>query len=324
MSEFGTEWLDAPFAASECPELRRVRPFSMLHPPEEAALYRYGRDVYRGAGEIIDAGCFLGASTCALGYGLRDNRRLSPEQLRGRIHSFDLFLTPKGDSVKRFVDEGTQPRESFRPQFERNIQPIHEHVVVHAGNLKKSTWRPESVEFLFVDIAKCWETNQKIVDDFFPLLIPGVSIVHQQDYIMQYCPWIQVAMEYYAEHFEILGWAGTSVFFRYLGGLSEAPLISLRSLPVEEKLALLERAEGRFTGPPAWAVEAGRILLVFLEIGQAEALDLIAEHRQRNAGASVPPLRKEFLDTVEEVVRIWNWGIDLERDMTTKFERLEA
>jgi len=49
---------------------------------------------------------------------------------------------------------------------------------------------------------------------FFPHLIPGISLVIQQDYIHFALPWIHITMERLAEYFETLDYfrSGSAVY----------------------------------------------------------------------------------------------------------------
>ena len=48
---------------------------------------------------------------------------------------------------------------------------------------------------LFVDIAKTWALNDVVIEQFFPRLIPGRSVVVQQDYAFAFRPWVAITME---------------------------------------------------------------------------------------------------------------------------------
>src|SRR5262245_44725765 len=50
----------------------------------------YARDDFEGRGELVDLGCWLGATTVALASGLAGNRRR--RTARRRVHAFDSFV----------------------------------------------------------------------------------------------------------------------------------------------------------------------------------------------------------------------------------------
>src|ERR1700721_2160076 len=71
-------------------EVSASDPLTMLNEEEVKMLRWLSANHYRGAGEIIDAGAFLGGSTVAFCKGLRD------ADWRGRIvQSYDLFISDK-------------------------------------------------------------------------------------------------------------------------------------------------------------------------------------------------------------------------------------
>ena len=157
--------------------------WSMTIARELAFCESYARECFSGAGRIVDLGCWFGATTFSLARGLTKNRRAKNNR---RIDAFDLFIwnrwmqlaaDPIGMPVK--YREG----ESFFAEVQELIAPYKEIVRLHQEDLMQH--RPDNlpVEFLFIDAFKTWPLAGKIVRDFFPLLIPDVSVVVQQDFI---------------------------------------------------------------------------------------------------------------------------------------------
>jgi hypothetical protein len=153
---------------------------------------------YRGAGAIIDAGCFLGGSTVALASGLTEN------SVGGVIHSYDMFATGDKWPDVDFSRFGLAPNQNFEDRFRQNIAEYAQFVNVHAGNLLDESWPNEPVEILFLDICKLPEVHDHATRMWFPRLIPGRSIVIQQDYGWRYYHWGDVMMEVFKNHFEVL------------------------------------------------------------------------------------------------------------------------
>ena len=58
------------------------------------------------------------------------------------------------------------------------------------------------VEVLSIDVAKTPNLMVAVARDFFPRLVPGHSIVLNQDYIFPHQPWVIIAMELLADCFE--------------------------------------------------------------------------------------------------------------------------
>jgi hypothetical protein len=181
------------------PELLAVP--SMLSLDERRLLFSLARDSFSGEGAIVDAGCFLGGSTLALGAGLRANSRANGQVA---IHSYDMFLLDDY-MLKYYLDPAEDglrvPNESCRDLFDRNISAIAPIVHVHHGDIREIGWDGSPIEILFLDIVKAPNTNDRIVGDFFPALIPGRSVLVQQDYVHEAHFWIHITMEFLHEYF---------------------------------------------------------------------------------------------------------------------------
>ncbi len=57
---------------------------------EQGYLQWYCQNKYSGRGEIVDLGCYLGASTISEAKGLDKNPQV--ELKDGRIHAYDIFV----------------------------------------------------------------------------------------------------------------------------------------------------------------------------------------------------------------------------------------
>jgi hypothetical protein len=227
---------------------------TMLIPDELRLLEYLTEDCYRGEGAIVDAGCFLGGSTLALASGLRKNLARRHRRETRRIHSFDLFLVEdwtRGIYFPPEVAAGTSTRQIF----DRTIAPYAGLVEVHEGDITATRWQGGPIEILFIDVAKLWTTCDWITLNLFPHLIPGRSIVVQQDYLYsEWNGWIHVTMEYFADEFEMLcDTEFNSVAFRlvkpFAPGRIKPNLVA--EMPTAEKIDLMDRAGARFTGAQA-------------------------------------------------------------------------
>jgi hypothetical protein len=83
-------------------------------------------------------------------------------------------------------------------------------------------------------------------------LIPGKSVVIQQDYLYHHwVAWLHVTMEFYSDYFEYVCDTGVnSVVFLNTKRIPEGVLRekTVESLTTAEKIELMDRAAGRFTG----------------------------------------------------------------------------
>jgi hypothetical protein len=167
---------------------------------EELLLLRWiAKTAYSAEGLLLDCGCFLGGSTTAFAVGLRERPVISR-----KIHSFDLFVAGEFEA-RAYAHEGLRLGQSFRALYDANIAPFQDLVEVHEGDITQSSFPDGEIEILFVDCAKVPAVNNYFVTKLFPRLVPGRSIIIQQDYLCQDLPWIHITMEYFSEYFELLG-----------------------------------------------------------------------------------------------------------------------
>jgi SAM-dependent methyltransferase len=227
---------------------------TMLMPDELRLLHYLADECYTGQGSIVDAGCFLGGSTVALADGLRRNLRRRGCAEEKLIHSYDRFEIEEW-TLGRFFSESTRAGESFRSLFDRNTAPYTDLVEVHAGDVRSWPWRGGPIEILFVDIAKHWTLCDWVTWQFFPMLIPGKSVVIQQDYLYPtWTAWLHITMEFYSDYFEYVCDTGVnSVVFLNTRRIPDDVLRerTIESLTTAEKIDLMDRAAARFSGAQA-------------------------------------------------------------------------
>ena len=227
---------------------------TMLMPDELRLLHYLAEERYTGEGAIVDAGCFLGGSTLALADGLRRNLRRRGAVEEKLIHSYDRFEIEEW-TVGSFFPDGARAGESFRPLFDRNVEPYAGLVEVHPGDVRLWPWEGGPVEILFIDLAKHWTVCDWVTWQFFPHLIPGKSVVIQQDYLYHHwVAWIHVTMEFYSDYFEYVCDTGVnSVAFLNTKRIPNEVLRekTVESLTTAEKVELMDRAAARFRGEKA-------------------------------------------------------------------------
>jgi hypothetical protein len=231
-------------------EVGRAR--TMLMQTEQQLLHGLARDHFRNEGVIVDAGCFLGGSTLALASGLRANPRFQATPRRDVIHSYDLF-TVEPWTIGVYFPEDTPRTTSFEPIFRENIAPFGDLVAVHPGDVKQAPVPDGPIEILFVDLAKHWTVSDYVVRAFFPRLVPGRSVVIQQDYLYHaWNGWLAVTMEHFSDSFEIIDHTEqNSVVFLYARAAPPEAFARdvIQSLSRAEMKALADRAIARFEPP---------------------------------------------------------------------------
>lgn len=217
--------------------------YSMLTPEEIRLLYWLTNQRYSGAGQIIDAGAFVGGSTNALATGLLDSGK------QGLIRSFDLFVCGYFEGNHEALG---RPGEgaSFRPQFDLNIARVKDIVEVNEGDIQGFPFA-EPIEILFLDCLKAPFINDFVVKELFSKLIPGKSIIIQQDYLHEYLPWIHVTMEMLEEYFAVITHTEVnSVAYLLIQEIPRGALDSIRwrDIEKEKKLAYMDSAISKWCG----------------------------------------------------------------------------
>jgi hypothetical protein len=235
----------------------------MMSVPEKKLLYWLARHEYTGEGAILDAGCYLGGSTRALAAGLDERADLAGTK---PIYSYDLFEVTDRASAEHLREERLGPGDSFRPVFERNLGPLLRYCNVVEGDLLDKGWVGDApIEIAFLDILKSWELNDLALRGFFPAFIPGRTVLIQQDFAHEYCPWVHVTMGYLDSYFELLDvfdW-GSAVYVLREPIPSEALDISIKDdLSPGEKIRFMDRAIAPVSGDMRGIVEGAKAFLL--------------------------------------------------------------
>ncbi len=193
----------------------------MISPEERAALYYTTLNHYRGDGVIVDAGCFLGASTACFAAAL-NARGATP---RKAVHSYDMGVIGSPQMVRLANQasgrEDFKKGDSFASLIEAQVAPYQAHVDLRIGDIVAHIAEPDPIEILFIDVCKSAPINATVTRATFPRLLPGRSIVVQQDYMHEWLPWLPITMGHFADRFAYLGAAGGSAFFLCERAISE-------------------------------------------------------------------------------------------------------
>jgi hypothetical protein len=193
--------------------------------------YRWLGRQYRGDGDIVELGTWLGASTAALAAGTKD---ILAEKRRS-IYCFDSFRWEPW--MNRFKQNfqglhlAVSNGESYLDYFMKYCAPVKDHV--HAQecylstkaednvyNLPPFSWAERPIEILVCDIGSDAAEINAIWDICGPFLIPGRSIIIFQEFgkvgshaIRQFC--------YRKHELRVLhGPIGTLRAFRFEGNVS--------------------------------------------------------------------------------------------------------
>lgn len=158
--------------------------------PEESLLYHWlGRRV-QGEGATVDLGAYAGGSAARLLSGLA----LSGREFH--VHSYDRFRSSRAFWARFMPDEPLPETDDadLLPVVNRHLAPWRDRVTLHVGDIGEKRWTGGPIEILSVDAAKGAVMADHVAAEFFPALVPGRSIVVQQDYLMAVQPWLCAQM----------------------------------------------------------------------------------------------------------------------------------
>lgn len=166
--------------------------------PEEQQFYAWVTSEWmQGDGAVVDLGCFAGGSTARLAAGHQHAGH------PGLIHAYDRFHANEQTKEHILYAQGIAP-------FEGNnildltidlLTPWTERIALYAGDIEDQVWEDGPIEVLMMDASKTIPTMDQMARMFFPSLIPGQSLVVQQDYLFWRLPWIPIQMELLADYF---------------------------------------------------------------------------------------------------------------------------
>jgi hypothetical protein len=223
------------------------------------------------AGCIVDAGAFLGGSTLALASGLARNRQ------RSTIHCYDMFVAPNDAYSLGLIGHGRKPGDSVLDLFQAKLGAYEDIIVVNEGDFISKSAPDGEIDLLFIDIAKTWELNQRVNEEYFSKLVPGRSLVIQQDTNDQSCPWVNITMEYFSEYFDAISDDGASRLFLYVKQIPDNVLrVNLQKLPAAEKLHLMDASAERASSPDSeFLCRTCKAWIIFETSGASDAIEYL-------------------------------------------------
>jgi len=260
----------------------------MTTPEEQSFLYDFARRVYTGRGEIVDLGCWLGSTTIPLAAGLAENAVVAADRVA--IHAYDLFRweTWMEKHLAGSSLAGSQrPGESFQPLFERLLGAHRSRVRITAADLTRADWQPRrEIELLFNDAAKSWELANALLRTFYVHLVPGLSLVVEQDFAHHFTPWVHLLHWRLRDHFEPLlhvPYSGSMSFrlVRPLAGALPSRDLGFSDFGEDEVAAAFERSLALVEPPMRPSVWASRVMVEVHQQRFDRARELLAEAPRR-------------------------------------------
>ncbi len=277
--------------------------FGMTSSQEQSYFINCARSEYKGAGEIVDLGCWLGSTTISLVKGLLKNPNIDDAKNR-KVHAYDLFLWHR--SMEPIVagsslDGRFEPGDSLLDEFNRRTSTWSDSIQVHQGDVCEIGWNGAAIELLLVDVMKTWRVAEGVVRHFYPSLIPHASILIHQDFAHYYTSWIHLLQyrfrDHFAFHHDVPGSAST--VFRYLDPIPDELLrqpFSFDSFGDEEIDAAFELSLQTVRAEKRPEVAAAKVM-TFIHMGDTDRARFELEGFQK-VGI---PLRAG-LRTVEEML----------------------
>jgi hypothetical protein len=280
----------------------RTELIGMTSRTEQEYLAKYGEELYKGDGEIVDLGCWLGSTTIPLVDGLLKNPAFS--ESGRKVFAYDLFIwfdwmnsSAAGTELSGTFVEG----DSFVEEYLKRIGHRSEHVEVRSGDLKEIGWGGGQIEFLLVDAMKGWDLANAIIRDFYPSLIPGRSFVFHQDFAHYFTPWIHLIHWKLRDHFEFAYEVSRSqsVVFKCTKAIAietVAGPFSFDSFAKDEVSAAFEYSRSRVSEDKLPNIAAAEVMWFLHQEKFDEAERLFSEFRSKNV-----PLKMDMI-TVQQLI----------------------
>lgn len=190
IAEIAEEFARRPWTQVAEADLGAAADVPTMLTAEERLLYHWLGRRAQGDGATVDLGAYAGGSAARLLSGLA---------LSGRpfhVHSYDRFRSSRAFWAKFMPDEPLPEADDadLLPVVRRHLAPWQDHVTLHVGDIGDKRWTGGPIEILSVDAAKGAAMADHVAAEFFPALVPGRSIVVQQDYLMAVQPWLSAQM----------------------------------------------------------------------------------------------------------------------------------
>jgi hypothetical protein len=190
IAEIKAEFAARPWMAVTAADLGQAAKVPTMLTPEEGQLYHWLGARVADDGAVVDLGAYAGGSAARLLSGLAAAGR---ETI---VHSYDRFRSSRAFWARYMPEEPLPEADDadLLPVVRRHLAPWGDRVVLEVGDIGDKRWVGGPIEILSVDAAKGSAMADHIAAEFFPALVPGRSILVQQDYLMAVQPWLSAQM----------------------------------------------------------------------------------------------------------------------------------
>lgn len=179
---------------------------------EEMRFYHWvAREMAQVNGAVVELGSFIGGSTAHLAEGTRQGGN------RTKVHfAYDHFGATEKLKQRQLYTKGIAPfdGEDILPLAQDLLAPWQHNITLCKGRIEDSLWQGGPISILIMDASKTARATDKMASLFMPHLIPGKSLLIQQDELHWKEPWVAAQMQGMAEYFAPLCHIpGTSVTY---------------------------------------------------------------------------------------------------------------
>jgi hypothetical protein len=154
--------------------------------PETLGYYKWLARTFRGFGEIVELGSWMGCSTCCLAEGLLQN----PDGHFRKIHAFDSFVwrdwMMNYTEDKRILTAGLTDGSSFFDYFWMHCAPYRDLLEVHRSalntdcdkfDLPEIEWKQQEIGILVMDLDDNRAANEAMWRVFSPSFFSDNTII---------------------------------------------------------------------------------------------------------------------------------------------------
>lgn len=159
---------------------------TMLAPEERRFYFWAARNWAQDAGDVVDLGAFAGGSTARLAAGV------AAREGRATVHAYDRFTVDENTKDRVLYAQGVPPFDGsdILPLAQQFLAPWTDRIRFHQGEIQDLGWSGGQIELLAIDAFKRASVLDAVSELFYPSLIPGRSLLIQQDFLAWNQPWI--------------------------------------------------------------------------------------------------------------------------------------
>ena len=217
---------------------------SMLNDEETRFYFWLAREMAAIEGHIVDLGCFAGGSTAYLAEGNRQGWG------QAQLFAYDNFRASEKVKERQLYPKGIAPFEgsNILPLSKKILSPWSPRITFRKGRIEEKNWDEGPIALLVLDASKTAETTDQMAEIFFPHLVPGQSLIVQQDELHWKEPWIAAQMQKLQAHFEPLYHVpGGMVAYRCIKAVDAHALNAARvsALSDQELIEALRQSKAR-------------------------------------------------------------------------------